>query len=94
MSNNIGSKFDDFLKEEDILDDVEAVAIKRVLAYQMQEELKKKNMTKLEMAKQMHTSRASLDRLLDPTNTSITLRTLVKVAHVLDRRIEFSLAAR
>lgn len=93
MSGNIGNNFDDFLKEEGIFDDVEAVAIKRVLAYQMQKELEKKNITKLEMAKQMHTSRASLDRLLDPTNTSITLRTLVKVAHVLNRKIELSLAA-
>ncbi len=93
MINNIGSKFDDFLKEEGIFDDAEAIAIKRILAHQMQKELEKKNMTKLEIAKQMHTSRASLNRLLDPTNTSVTLRTLVKIAHVLGKKIEFSLVA-
>ena len=72
MNKNIGSNFDDFLKEEKILDGVEAVAIKRVLAYQMQQELKKKHITKSTLARKMKTSRASLDRLLDPVNTSIT----------------------
>jgi antitoxin HicB len=46
------------------------------------------------MAEQMHTSRSYFDRLLDPTNTSITLKTLVKIAHILDRKIEFSFASR
>jgi predicted XRE-type DNA-binding protein len=94
MKKNIGSNFDDFLKEENLFDDAEAIAIKRVLAYQVQEELKKKHITKQAMADQMHTSRSSLDRLLDPTNTSITLKTLVKIAHVLDRKIKFSFATR
>lgn len=93
MNKNIGSKFDDFLKEEGLFDEAEAVAIKRVLAYQVQKQLEKKHITKLQMAKRMQTSRSSLDRLLDPTNTSITLRTLVKIAHVLGRKIEFSLVA-
>jgi antitoxin HicB len=93
MNKNIGSSFDDFLKEEKIFDEVEAVAIKRVLAYQMQQELKKKHITKSTLARKMKTSRASLDRLLDPVNTSITLKTLVKVAHVLERKISFSFAS-
>ena len=92
MNKNIGSNFDDFLKEENIFDEAEAIAIKRLLAHQVQEELKKKHLTKLKMAKQMHTSRSSLDRLLDPTNTSITLKTLVKIAHALGGKIELSLA--
>ena len=58
MNKNIGSKFDDFLKEEGLLDDAEAVAIKRVLAYQVQKELEKKHMSKLSLAKQMRTSRS------------------------------------
>jgi len=94
MNKNIGSNFDDFLKEEGIFDEAEAVAIKRVLAYQVQRALEKKHITKLSLAKQMGTSRSSVDRLLDPTNTSVTLRTLVKIAHVLDRKIEFSMSAR
>ncbi len=93
MNKNIGSNFDDFLKEEKILDGVEAVAIKRVLAYQMQQELKKKHITKSTLARKMKTSRDSLDRLLDPVNTSITLKTLVKIAHVLGRKISFSFAS-
>jgi antitoxin HicB len=92
MSKNIGSKFDDFLKEENLFDEAEAVAIKRVLAYQVQEELRKKHITKFALAKRMHTSRSSLDRLLDPANTSVTLKTLVKIAHVLGKKIDFSFA--
>ena len=92
MNKNIGSNFDDFLKEESLLDGAEAIAIKRVIAYQVQEALKKKGISKQDMAEQMHTSRSSLNRLLDPTNTSITLKTLVKIAHILGRKIQFSLA--
>ena len=91
MNNNIGSNFDDFLKEEGLYDEVQAVAIKKVLAYQVQKELEKKCMTKLELAKKMCTSRSSLDRLLDPENTSITLKTLVKIAHVLGKEIKLSI---
>jgi antitoxin HicB len=91
MSKNSGSNFDDFLKEEKLLDEAEAVAIKRVLSYQIQEELKKKHITKLEMAKKMRTSRSALDRFLDPSDTSITLKTLVKIAHILGRKVNFSL---
>lgn len=92
MNKNIGSKLDDFLKEENLFDEAEAIAIKRVLAYQLQNELKKNNISKFKLAKQMHTSRSSLDRLFDPSNTSVTLKTLVKVAHVLGKKIDFSLA--
>ena len=93
MDKHIGSNFDDFLKEEKILNETEAIAIKRVLAYQIQQELKKKKISKAEIAKKMHTSRASLDRLLDPTNIGITLKSLVKLAHVLGKKIHFSFAA-
>lgn len=93
MNKHIGSKFDDFLKEEGLLDEIEAVAIKKVLAYQLQIELKKKHLSKFKLAKQMHTSRSSLDRLFDPKNTSVTLKTLVKVAHVLGKKLDLSLAA-
>lgn len=92
MSKHIGSNFDAFLKEEQIFDEVEATAIKRVLAYQLQKELQKRNMSKIELAKKMKTSRSALDRLLDPNNTSITLKTLVKIAHILRRKISLSFA--
>lgn len=93
MHKNIGSNFDSFLKEEHIFDEVEAIAVKRVLAYQLQKELQKRNMSKMELAKRMSTSRSALDRLLDPTNTSVTLKTLVKIAHVFGGKITFSFAA-
>ncbi len=64
--NHIGSNFDNFLKEENLYEQVQAVAIKRVIAYQIAEEMKKKNLTKTEMASRMKTNRAALERLLDP----------------------------
>ncbi len=87
-----GSTFDSFLEEENLLDDAELVAIKRVVAYQIEQEMKKKALTKSAMAEKMHTSRTALNRLLDPKNTSITLQTLVRAARVLGRRLQFSMA--
>lgn len=92
MNKNIGSTFDSFLKEERLFDEAEAIAIKRVLAYQLQKELQKRNISKMELAKRMKTSRSALDRLLDPTNTSVTLKTLVKIAHILGKKVSFSFA--
>jgi antitoxin HicB len=92
MHKNIGSNFDDFLKEEKIFNEAEAIAIKRVIAYQIQQELKKKHISKTVVAEKMHTSRSSLERLLDPTNTGVTLKSLVKLAHVLGKKLYFSIA--
>ena len=79
----IGSDFDDFLQEEGLLTGANAVAAKRVIAYQVKLEMEKKNLTKSALAKLMGTSRSALDRLLDPQNASITLLTLEKVAFAL-----------
>ena len=84
---HIGSNFDDFLREEGLLAQVEAVAIKRVLAYQIAQAMKEKGLTKVTLAKMMGTSRAQLDRLLDPENPSVTLQTLGKAAHVLGKKL-------
>lgn len=92
MHKNIGSNFDEFLKEENLFDEAEAVAIKRVIVYQLQKELKQKHITKTKMAKDLRTSRAAVDRLLDPANTSVTLKTLVRSAHMLGKKVEFSFA--
>jgi len=70
-----GSTFDSFLEEEGILEEVEAVAIKRVLAWQLEQEMKRQQKTKQAMAKQLRTSRSQLDRLLDPRNVSVSLDT-------------------
>lgn len=93
MSNKYkGSTFDSFLVEESLFDEVEAIAIKRTISFEIEQMMKEKHMSKIEMAERMHTSRAALDRLLDPENTSITLKTLMKAAHILGKRLQFSFA--
>lgn len=91
MNKHLGSKFDDFLQEENLLDEVNAQAIKRVLAFQLAESIKRKHLSKSRLAKEMRTSRSSLDRLFDPNNSSITLKTLVKAARIIGRKIDISL---
>ena len=86
-----GSDFDEFLKEEGLLEEVERVAIKRVVAYQVAQYMLNQGLTKTEMARRMHTSRASLDRLLDPENSSVTLQTLDRAARALGRRLHITL---
>jgi len=85
---NIGSNFDDFLNDEGLLADNEAVAIKRVVAFQVKSLMKERKISKTAMAKEMNTSRSALDRLLDPMNTSITLQTLERAAHVIGKRLK------
>lgn len=89
---HVGSNFDDFLKEDGLYEQVQAVAIKRVIAYQIAEEMKKKKLSKTEMASRMKTSRAALERLLDPNNTSITLVTLERAASALGKKLKVQLA--
>jgi antitoxin HicB len=88
---NIGSTFDSFLREEGLYEEVSATAIKRVVARQVGEAMKQKKLTKAEMARRMHTSRAALDRLLDPDYEAITLATLRKAAAVVGREIRLEL---
>jgi len=88
---NIGSDFDDFLRDDGIYDEVAAAAIKRVIAMQIEDEMKRRRITKSEMAERMNTSRAALDRLLDPNNTSLTLATLGKAAQVLGKKLRVEL---
>lgn len=87
----IGSRFDDFLREEGIYESVQAVAIKRVIAWQLAEAMKAKGLTKAEMARQMNTSRSQLDRLLDPEIEGVELQTLVRAAQVLGRQLRLEL---
>lgn len=89
---HVGSDFDDFLKEEGIYEEVQAVAIKRVIAYQIAEEMKKKKLSKTEMASRMKTSRAALERLLDPENASITLISLERAAAAVGKKLKVQLA--
>ncbi len=89
----IGSSFEDFLEEEGILEEVNAAAIKRVIAHHLKEYMKKKKFTQEEMAQELHTSRSSLKRLLDPKNCSVTLLTLNRAASVIGKKLDISLSA-
>ena len=88
---NIGSTFDSWLREEGFYEEVSATAIKRVVARQVEAAMEEKGLTKAEMARRMHTSRAALDRLLDPKNDAVTLGTLRKAATVVGREIRLEL---
>jgi DNA-binding phage protein len=90
-NNHIGSRLDDFLKEEGVLEEFEAAAIKRVLAWQIAEEMKARKLTKVKMAAQMRTSRAQLDRLLDPNEGNVTIETLQRAASALGRKLHVEL---
>ena len=88
---SIGSDFDDFLKEEGIYEATQAVAIKRVLAWQIGQAMKDSHISKAEMARRMDTSRSQLDRLLDPDSDSVTLETLTRAARAVGRRVRVEL---
>ena len=88
---NIGSDFDRFLEEEDLLQEVTAVAVKRYIAFQLAEEMSERNLSKAEMARRMETSRSALDRLLDPENSSVTLQTLQSAVKALGGRLKIEL---
>ena len=89
---NIGSSLDDFLKEEAMLEEVTAVAMKRVISWQIAQEMKAQQLTKTALAKRMHTSRAALNRLLDENDSSLTLTTLASAAAALGKKINLQLA--
>jgi antitoxin HicB len=87
----IGSSFDDYLKEEGIYVEVTARAIKRAIAHQLNALMREEGISKTELAKRMDTSRAQLDRLLDPENESVTLATLTRAAQAVGRRLRMEL---
>ncbi len=90
--NYSGSTFDSFLEEQGIREEVEAVATKRVLAWQLEQEMKRQRKTKHAMARELHTSRSQLDRLLDPRNTAVTLETITRAAKVLGKKVVVRIA--
>ncbi|HCM25150.1 MAG: Fis family transcriptional regulator [Treponema sp. GWB1_62_6] len=90
-NNTIGSSFDSFLEEEGIAEAVEAGAVKKIISVQLLDTLKKQNLTKTELAHRLETSRAAVDRLLDPDNESVTLLTLTKAASVLGKKLKLEL---
>jgi antitoxin HicB len=90
-NQNIGSKFDDFLLEEGMLEETAAIAVKRVIAWQIAQAMKGQKMTKTSLAEKMRTSRASLNRLLDENDASLTLATLASAAAALGKKIKIEL---
>jgi antitoxin HicB len=91
INDHVGSDFDDFLEEEGILAKTDVVALKRVIAFQVEEMMKEQNLSKTEISQRMNTSRAALNRLLDPKNQAVTLQTLDRAAHALGKRLQISI---
>ena len=87
----VGSSFEDFLKDEGVLEETNAIALKRVLAWQLEQEMERKKISKRAMAAAMKTSRSQLDRILDPDNDRIQLDTLTAAAHVLGLSLRIEL---
>mgnify|MGYP002632823954 CR=1 FL=1 len=90
-TTHIGSSLDDFLEEDGFLAEAHAIAVKRALAWQVGQAMEEGKLSKTAMAKRMHTSRAALDRFLDPENSSVTLLTMDKAAAVLGKRLRVEL---
>jgi antitoxin HicB len=91
-NSHIGSSFDDFLKEDGIYEEVTAIAVKRVLAWQIEQARLAQGLSKSALARQMNTSRTQVERLLDPTNTQVQLDTLQRAAKALGRKLVVELA--
>lgn len=87
----IGSSFEGLMNEEGLYDEVTAVAIKRVLAWQIEEAMKSQKISKQKMAQRMHTSRTQVDRMLDPKNDKVSLETIHRAASVVGKRLHISL---
>ena len=90
-TTHVGSSFDDFLEEEGILAEVSAIALKRVLAWQIAQAMEIQGFSKASMADAMNTSRSALDRLLDPENIAVTLKTMDRAATVLGKQLRIEL---
>jgi antitoxin HicB len=86
-NKHIGSAFDDFLRQEGILEEATSHAIKRVIAWQLAKAMKEKNISKSEMARRMKTSRTQVERFLDPENDSVQLDTIQKAAAIVGKRL-------
>ena len=90
---HIGSRFDDFLAEEGILEETTAIAIKRVVAWQIAEEMRQQHLTAADLVERMHSSPAALNQLLDGKDTSLTLTTLASAAAALGKTVRIDLVA-
>jgi predicted XRE-type DNA-binding protein len=90
-NRHVGSGIDDLLQEEGVLEAFQARAIKEVIAWQLGEAMKERKLSKRKLASLMHTSRAQIDRILDPTNGNVTLETLQRAAVLVGRKVQVEL---
>ena len=88
---HIGSSFESWLDEQGLREEATAAAIKSVLSMQIAAAMKDKGLTKTHMAEIMQTSRAKVDRLLDPENMNATLETLLRAARAVGRELHLEL---
>jgi antitoxin HicB len=88
-----GASLDEFLAEEGVLEEFQAKAIKEVVAWQLAEAMRERKLSKNQLAKQMHTSRTQVDRVLDPEAGNVTLETLQRAAELVGRRVKIELVA-
>ncbi len=86
-----GSSFDDFLRDEGMYEEVTSISLARVLAWQLQEQMKEQGITKVEMARRMGTSRSQLDRLLKQDGAGVTLETISRAAEAVNRKLRLEL---
>ena len=89
---NHGTRLEDVLVEEGTLEEATAIAVKRVLAWQLQDEMERRKLTKTAMARKMATSRRQLDRVLNPDDGNVTLDTLQRAAHAVGRSLRLELS--
>lgn len=90
-NNALGSSFDDWLDDENINQEVTAIATKRVISWQIEQAMKEQQLNKITLAKRMHASRSTLDRLLNGDDTSLNLLTLANVANALGKTVKIEL---
>ena len=90
-NKHMGTRLEDWLAEEGILEEATVAAVKSVIAWQLGEEMRKKKITKKRMAEMMQTSRAQLDRVLDPASGNTTLETLLRAAKIVGRELRVEL---
>jgi len=88
----IGASFAEFLDEQGVREEIEGQAVKELIAEQISAAMKEEGLSKVAMAQRMHTTRAQLDRLLDPANPSVTLATLQRAAKAVGRRLTIALS--
>ncbi len=86
-----GSSIDDFLKEEGVLEEFQARAVKEVIAWQLQQAMKERKLSKRRLAAMMHTSRTQVDRVLDPNDGNVTIETLQRAAAIVGRKVQVEL---